>query len=157
MTRISEITMKQLPAVQMLTIRKTINFFTEYTALMESATSGILSLIRSNGTYPSTGPIVCFHNIELEALDVEIGYAVAQPIDSQGDIQSVSLPARIVAVTIDRGPYEEQDPTLESMMKWIPEHGFAAAGGIFYHYLNDENQKPSEYLTEMFMPVVKAN
>ncbi|WP_301629260.1 GyrI-like domain-containing protein [Paenibacillus apis] len=38
-------------------------------------------------------------------------------------------------------------------MKWIPEHGFVAKSGIYYHYLNDEEQPQNEYLTEMYIPV----
>ena len=40
-------------------------------------------------------------------------------------------------------------------MKWVPEHGYEAVGGIYYHYLNGEDQPESEYLTEMSIPIQK--
>ncbi len=155
MARISEITVRQLPEQHMLTLRKTIDFFSEYADFMGNAIGGILPLIAERGVFPSSGPIVCFHNMELEALDVEIGFQIARPVEGNGDITSKTLPSHTIAVTIDRGPYEKQDPTLEELMNWIPEHDFETAGGIYYHYLNGEEQPQSEYLTEMYIPVNK--
>lgn len=155
MAKISEIMVRQLPEQHMLTVRKTIDFFAQYADLMGIAITNILSQIEENSMFPSSGPIVCFHNIELENLDVEIGFRVARPVEVKGDVVAKTLPSQIVAVTIDRGPYEKQDPTLEELMNWVPKHGYEAAGGIYYHYLNGEDQPQSEYLTEMFIPVRK--
>ncbi|MDT2523098.1 GyrI-like domain-containing protein [Enterococcus raffinosus] len=153
MARIAEIMIKQLPEQHMLTIRRTINFFEEYTDFMGEAIRTILQHIEENEAWPSSGPIVCFYNMDLENLAVEIGFVTPRPIEPSNAVQSVTLPIRKVALTIDRGPYEEQDPTLEALMKWIPEHGYEACGGIYYHYLNGEDQPEQEYLTEMFLPI----
>lgn len=155
MSRISEIMVRQLPLQHMLTARRTIEFFKEYADFMGNTIGSIESQIEASGFFPSSGPIVCFHNIDLEALDVEIGFVVPQLIKAGGDIQAATLPARMVAITIDRGPYEKQDPTLEELMKWIPENGYETAGGIYYHYLNSEKQPETEYLTEMYIPIKK--
>ncbi len=156
MARVSAIVVKQFPEQHMLSIRKTIDFFSEYSNFMGDALEAILQLIEENGAFPSSGPIVCFHNMELETLDVEIGFQVARPIGTTNELVARTIQSRTVAVTIDRGPYEKQDPTLEELMKWIPQHGYKADGGIYYHYLNGEEQPQSEYLTEMFIPVIKA-
>lgn len=115
--------------------------------------NSILSLIEESGALPSSGPIVCFRNMELETLDVKIGFETARSIPVKDPVQASMIPVRTVATTIDRGPYEKQDSTLEALLRWIPEHGYEAAGGIYYHYLNDEQQPESEYLTQMFIPV----
>ncbi len=155
MARISEIRVKQLPAQHMLSIRKTIHFFKDYSNYMGQAIGSILPLIEQNASYPASGPVVCFHNMQLETLDVEIGFLLAQPIEATGEITAQSVPTRTVATTIDRGVYEQQDPTLEELMAWIPANGFEPAGGIYYHYLNGD-EVPQECLTEMFIPVKKA-
>ncbi len=160
MARVSKIMVKQLPEQHMLTIRKTIDFFVEYSDFMGDAVGGILRLVEEVGAFPSSGPIVCFHNVELETLDVEVGFQVVRPtfctvaqIEAKGDVMAQTVPVRTIAATLDRGPYEQQDPTLEELMKWIPEQGYEPEGGIYYHYLNGEEQSPSEYLTEMYIPV----
>ncbi|MDT2598724.1 GyrI-like domain-containing protein [Enterococcus hulanensis] len=153
MTRIADIMIKELPEQHLLTLRRTINFFEEYSELMGTAVENILALIEENEAQPSSGPIVCFHNIDLEALDVEIGFATPRPLEGKGEVQTQTNPIRKIALTIDRGPYEKQDPTLEELMNWLPAHGYEPAGGIYYHYLNGEDQPEDEYLTEMYMPV----
>lgn len=157
MAKISNIMVKQLPEQHMLTVRKTIDFFKEYSEFMGTTINNILSIIEENKTLPSSGPIVCFHNIELEALDVEIGFEIAKPINAQSPIEALVIPSRTVAITIDRGPYEKQDPTLELLMNWIPENGYKAVGGIYYHYLNGVEQPQEEYLTQMYIPVEKVH
>lgn len=153
MARISKIMVKQLPEQHMITVRNTIDFFSQYADFMGDTVGGILSLLEENDVFPASGPIVCFHNMELETLDVEIGFEIAAPIEVVAPMKVMTLPSRTVATTIDRGPYEEQDPTLEALMRWIPENGFVADGGIYYHYLNDEEQPQAEYLTQMLIPV----
>lgn len=157
MTRIADIMLKQLPEQPMLTLRKTINFFEDYANFMGEAINSILQLIEENNALPSSGPIVCFHNIDLEKLDVEIGFATPRVFEDKDEIKSLTQPIRTIALTIDRGPYEKQDPTLETLMKWISDHGYEAVGGIYYHYLNNEEQSENEYLTEMSIPVEKMS
>ncbi|MDU5336409.1 GyrI-like domain-containing protein [Enterococcus sp.] len=157
MTKIAAITVKQLPEQHLLTIRKTIAFFEEYAEFMGNAVDIIQRQIEKNGALPSSGPIVCFHNIDLDELDVEIGFVTPRRIDATDETHSVTLPIRTIATTIDRGTYEKQDPTLEALMKWIPEHGYETTGGIYYHYLNGEDQPQNEFLTEMYIPVKKLN
>ena len=156
MSQISEISVRQLPEQYFLSVRATIDFFAEYSDFIGKAIGDILPAIEENGAFPSSGLTVCFHNMELEALDVEVGFTVAQPIQPRGNVKLAKLPARTIAMTIDRGPYEQQDPTLEALMKWIPDNGYKAVGGIYYHYLNGEDQPQSEYLTEMFIPIVEC-
>ncbi|MBO0452652.1 GyrI-like domain-containing protein [Candidatus Enterococcus murrayae] len=155
MTRIADIMLKQLPEQHMLTHRKTINFFAEYADFMGETINDILQLIEENKALPSSGPIVCFHNIDLEKLDVEIGFATPRSIEAKDEIRSLTHPIRTVALTIDRGPYEKQDPTLEELMQWVPDHDYQAIGGIYYHYLNGEEQSENDYLTEMYLPIKK--
>ncbi|WP_321386953.1 GyrI-like domain-containing protein [uncultured Enterococcus sp.] len=156
MTRISKIQVKQVRETEMLVVRRTIDFFTEYGDFMEEALDKMAVVLEENQLLSASGPIVCFHNIDLAALDVSIGLEVALPIQlAESEVRCVTIPSRLIAVTIDRGPYEVQDPTMEALLAWINEHGYTADGGIYYRYLNDEEQPPEEYLTEMYVPVAK--
>lgn len=153
MTQVAGIMLKQHSQKHMLTLRRTIDFFEAYASFMGEAISELDHLLEANCLLPASGPIVCFYNADLSALDVEIGFEVAKPVKGTGKIMYKKVPSRLTAVTIDRGPYEKQDPTLEALMAWVSEHGLTPAGGICYHYLNDESQPENEFLTEMFIPV----
>lgn len=155
MTRISKIRVKQLPEKHQLTIRRTIDFFSEYSEMMGDALDQINGILTANQLLSASGPIVCFHNVDLAALDVEIGLEIPCFVSLKEGTEAryTLVPSQKVAITIDRGPYEEQDPTLEALMAWISEQGYTMRGGIYYHYLNDEEQSPADYLTEMYCPI----
>lgn len=157
MTRITQIMQKKLPEIQLLSVRKTIHFFEEYSDFMGEAVGKIEERIKEADSYPSSGPIVCFHNIDIEKLDVEIGFQIAEPITGKGAVKYSVLPARTIATAIGQGPYEQQDPTMEELMKWISDNGYQPTGGIYYHYLNDDQRPEEELLTEMYLPITKQS
>ncbi|NTL99156.1 GyrI-like domain-containing protein [Enterococcus faecium] len=153
MTRINKIEKKRLPDMNILSMRRTINFAEDYSSFMGEAINKIVELIRDEEGYPSSGPIVYFHNINLEKLDVEIGFQVAEPIAGRDKIKYSTLPKRTVVGTIDQGPYIEQDSTLHDLMEWIDENNYQTVGGIYYHYLNDDDRPEKDFLTEMYVQI----
>lgn len=156
MAQVSNITIQQQPERYFVSIRKNIHFFNEYADFLGKSIHTLLPMIEKNNTYPSSGLTVCFHNMELENLDVEVGYVVASQLEINGDVSLTKQPSRSIVLAIDRGPYEKQDPTLEALMQWINNHGYEMDGGIYYHYLNGEEQAVEEYLTQMYIPIVKS-
>lgn len=100
-----------------------------------------------------SGPIVCFHNQELETLDVEMGWQIAQKIENKANMLCKMVPTRKVITAIDMGPYEKQDPTLMDIFEWLNDNELEAEGPIFYCYLNDTGRPEAEYLTKMSIPI----
>ena len=112
-----------------------------------------LSHLDSLGELPADAPIVCFHNMDLEKLDVEIGFPVAYSLDGKDDIIVKVIPTQKVVTTIDLGAYEKQDPTLEELFGWIHSNGYEMQGEIYYQYLNDTERPVDQLLTKMIVPV----
>ena len=141
MSRISNIEIKQEPEHYTLTIRKTIDFMKEYSdfAMQVLALTG--DYLNEMGVYPISGPVVYFHNQELESLDVEMGWQIAQKIENRDSMLCNMIPTRKVVSTIDLGPYEKQDPTLMDIFEWVKENGYEPQGPVFYCYL--ESMKKS--------------
>lgn len=153
MARISQIAVKQEPEYYRLTVRETIDFMREYSDFAERTLGATGEYMKRQGLHPMSGPIVCFHNTDLQRLDVEMGWQIAVPVTGEGDICCERVPSRVVASAIDLGPYEEQDPTLMDLMKWIQESGLEQRGPIEYCYLNDADRPTSQLLTQMSIPV----
>lgn len=153
MSRISDITIRQEPEHYTLTIRRTIDFmkdYSEFAGQVLALTGGYLDRIR---VYPISGPIVCFHNRKLEALDVEMGWQIVGKIENKDDMLCSRIPTRKVVSAIDLGPYEKQDPTMMDLFKWIKENEYEPQGPIYYCYLNDTKRPEEEYLTQMSIPI----
>ena len=153
MSRISNIEIKQEPEHYTLTIRKTIDFMKDYSDFAGQVLALTGDYLNEMGIYPISGPVVCFHNQELETLDVEIGWQIARKIESKDSMLCNMIPTRKVISAIDLGPYEKQDPTLMDIFEWIKENGCEPQGPIYYCYLNDTERPEAEYLTQMSLPI----
>lgn len=82
MARIAEITVQQESFHYMISIRKTIDFMATYSAFAKETLTKTGALLTQNGLFPISGPVVCFHNTDLTALDVEMGWQVVTPIET---------------------------------------------------------------------------
>lgn len=153
MSRISHVAIKQEPEHYTVTIRKTIDFMKEYAGFAEQALALTGDYLNEMSIYPISGPIVCFHNQELGALDVEMGWQITKEIAVKDTMLCNRVPLRNVVSAIDLGPYEKQDPTLMDIFAWMEENSQEPQGPIRYRYLNDTDRPETEYLTEMSIPV----
>ena len=65
-----------------------------------------------NGLLLYGGPFVCYHNANLENLDVEMGFPVAGPVLGNGDITGYTIPVQKAVSAIFWGAYEDTDPLM---------------------------------------------
>ena len=153
MAQISKIYVKEKAECVTMTIRKTIDFMKEYADFVGYAVETIEQYAQAKDILFSGPLMVCFHNMKLESLDVEVGWEISSEITGEDDIEINRLPGTKIVTTIDQGAYEEQDPTLHSLFSFINESKMTMKGSIYYYYLNGTEQKPQTYLTEMVIPV----
>lgn len=105
--------------------------------------------------YLSDVPFVAYHNMDMQNLDVEIGFSVANPLPGKGDIKARSIPAGLIVFSMNRGPYSKMEPLYREMAKWIEKNGFEATGTAYEYYYNDTSFLETELLTKIVMPVKK--
>ncbi len=149
---ISKITLYEQAEQYVLSVRTMINFI-DYPKTAEQAYTKIMEYATQNNLLLSDGPFVCYHNADLENLDVEMGFPVPKLIPGNGEIIGHAIPAQKLASGIFLGAYEESDPLMMDIMQWIAEHGYKQQGEIYNYYLNDENRPASELLTRISIPV----
>ncbi|MEA4823594.1 MAG: GyrI-like domain-containing protein [Clostridiaceae bacterium] len=153
MSRISELRLKQTPACYTVSVRKTINFMEGYAAFFGEALSRIDAHLGACGALTSSPAMACFHNMDLEHLDVEVGYHLAQKVPCEGGVTCQSCPSRKIVTAIDMGLYEQQDATLMDLFGFIEANHLEMQGSICYYYVNEPDRPESEYLTQMVIPV----
>ena len=153
MSRITNITVVEQSAYYALVIRKTINFMAEFEEFSAQGYTKIMDYITSQNAFPAGAPIVCFHNMDLDKLDIEVGFPVATQMNGLKDIQCVEIPRQKVVTAIDQGAYELQDSTLEELFEWVKNNPYEMSGEIYYQYLNTPDRPASEYLTKMMLPI----
>lgn len=97
-------------------------------------------------------PYVAYHNMDMQNLDVEIGFPVCEELPGKGDIKPGLIPAGKVVFCVYRGAYSEMEPTYNEMAKWITDNGFKPTGLVYEHYYNGPGFPESEMLTMIVMP-----
>jgi effector-binding domain-containing protein len=106
------------------------------------------------GEKPAGPAFAAYFNMDMEDLDVEMGFLVSRPLDGQGEITSSAIPAGKQVSYLYKGPYPEMGPVYEAMLQWINENGYTPNGTAYEFYFNSPMEVPeSELLTKIVFPL----
>jgi effector-binding domain-containing protein len=152
MTILSTINCFEQAQQHVLSMRTTIPF-SEYPQTAGLVYAKIMAYAEQNGLLFSGGPFVCYHNADLAALDVEMGFPVARQVNGNDEIIGRTVPVRKAVSGFFLGAYEESDPLMIEILQWIAEHRLEQQGEIWNYYLNDQNRPSNELLTQIVIPV----
>ncbi|WP_094227156.1 GyrI-like domain-containing protein [Methanolobus psychrotolerans] len=114
----------------------------------------IMQYLEKIGQQPACAPFVAYYNMDMEDLDLEIGFPVLRPLDGSGEINRSEIPAGKYVSMMYKGPYAGMEKPYNDMMKWIGEHGYKPKGIAYEYYYNSPMEVPeSELLTRIVMAI----
>lgn len=114
------------------------------------AYASIAAYIEELGIQPADVPFVAYYNMDMENLDVEMGFPISKVIEGKGEIAASEVPAGKKAVCMYKGSYQDMGPVYEAMTKWVAEKGYGTTGVAYEYYYNSPNDVPeSELLTKV--------
>jgi effector-binding domain-containing protein len=103
---------------------------------------------------PAGPPFTAYFNMDMNDLDVEIGFPVPVSLPGKGDIQASEVPEGKAATCLYTGPYSDIGQGYEALTAWINEHGYQPTGVAYEFYLNDPNiTPPPELMTQIVFPL----
>lgn len=106
------------------------------------------------GAFPAGAPFVAYFSMDMEDLDIEIGFPVSGQLPGKGDIQASQIPGGKQASCMYTGPYEQMPPAYEALTKLVAEQGYDTTGVSYEFYLNDPGETPPEDLqTQIIFPL----
>jgi len=105
------------------------------------------------GEYLSEVPYVAYYNMDMQNLDIEIGFPVCKALAGTDEIQAGFIPAGKVVFCMYRGAYHEMSETYDEMSKWVEENNYKPIGMVYEHYYNGPGFPESEMLTMIVMPL----
>ena len=118
------------------------------------AWGAIMQYAGSLGVLPSGAPFVAYHNMDMQDLDIEIGFPFAQELAGQGNIQAGAIPGGKVATCMHIGPYDQVGRAYDALQKWLEANSYLPVGVAYEFYLNDpQTTPPSELLTQVVFPL----
>ncbi|MBA1334197.1 MAG: tRNA (adenine(37)-N6)-methyltransferase [Firmicutes bacterium] len=118
------------------------------------AYGAIIEYLNEIGEKPLDAAFAAYYNMDMEDLDVEMGFPVAKPIAGKGDIKSGEIPAGKQVSCLYKGPYSQMEPVYKAMMQWMNENGHTPTGVAYEFYYNSPMEVPeSELLTKIVFPL----
>lgn len=103
---------------------------------------------------PAGAPFTAYYNMDMQDLDVEIGFPVSKPIVGKGDIQASEVPGGKLAFAMHVGRYADIAPAYDALSQFVKEQGFEPTGISYEFYLNDPEETPQEKLqTQIVFPL----
>ena len=124
---------------------------------MGKAYGAIAQYLGQMGEAPAGPPFVAYYNMDMQNLDVEIGFPVGRPLSGLGEIQASEIPGGKLASCLHVGPYGDLGFAYEALTQWLADNGYEATGAAYEMYLNDPMQtRPQELQTQVVFPL-KAN
>ncbi len=106
------------------------------------------------GETPAGAPYVAYFNMDMQNLDMEIGFPVLSPLPGKGELQAGFLPAGKSAACHYTGPYNEVASAYNDLSAWIAAQGVQPTGVAYEFYLNDpQTTPPAELQTLILFPL----
>ena len=106
------------------------------------------------GEQPAGAAFVAYYNMDMEALQVEIGMPVARVLPGKGEIQATQMPSGKLATCMHIGPYEEIGGAYDALGAYLRDAGVQPSGVSYEIYLNDPTCTPAQELrTQILFPL----
>lgn len=120
----------------------------------DKAYSAIIQYIEEIGEKTEGPAFAAYYNMDMEDLDIEMGFLVPKPIAGKNEIQAGKIPAGKQVSLMYQGPYTEMAPVYEAMAAWVGENGHVPTGVSYEFYYNSPMEVPeSELLTKIVFPL----
>lgn len=117
----------------------------------------IFHYMMENNENPSGDPFVGYFNMDMNNLDVEIGYPIGKTLPDRGNIKMSEIPSGRYASTVHTGPYKKLELAYNALTKWMDENNHKANGTCYEVYLNDPVVTPEDELqTKIMMKLSNA-
>ncbi len=118
------------------------------------AYSDIIQYLGELGESPVEAPFCAYYNLDMENLDVEMGFPVSKKLPGKDHIQPNKIPAGKQVSCMYKGPYKEMEAPYNAMTEWMNDKGYEPTGISYEYYYNSPEEVPEdELLTKIVFPV----
>ena len=120
---------------------------------MGGAFGAAIDYLARNGIQPEGSAVALYTPLPDNVFDVAAGFLVATPIEGDGHVVPVELPAGEVATTMHIGPYEGLPQAYEAVQAWMQREGRQPADMMWEEYLTGPETPPAETRTIVYWPL----
>jgi len=122
--------------------------------IIGKAYGDVMAYLNEIGEVPVEAPFCIYYNLDMENLDVEMGFPVSKKIPGKNHVQLNEIPAGKRVSCMYKGPYKDMEAPYNAMVQWINENGYEPTGVSYeYYYNNPAEVSENELLTKIVFPV----
>jgi len=126
----------------------------ELSKSMGQAYGEIAAYMGKKGIPFSGPPFAMYYNMDMDDLDVEIGFPVASQAAGEGRVKPGRLPGGKLAMATHIGSYEGIGATYEKLTAFVSERALKPEEYMYEEYLNSPEDTPPEKLaTNIYFPL----
>jgi len=111
----------------------------------------IIQYLVSLGEQPGGAPYVAYFNMDMQDLDIEIGFPTGSKLPGEGIIQSGEMPSGKYSSCLHTGPYSELAPAYQALNEFLSTQNLRPSGIAYEFYLNDPNEVTQEELKTLIV------
>jgi effector-binding domain-containing protein len=114
----------------------------------------IAQYLEEVGEKPVGPPFAAYFNMDMEDLDVEMGFPVSREFPGSDDITAGEIPGGKFAACFYTGPYSGVKLAYTALSQWMEDNGYEPTGVAYEMYLDDPAQTPPQDLrTQIMFPL----
>jgi effector-binding domain-containing protein len=114
----------------------------------------VINYLGQAGEQPAGAPYVGYYNMDMNDLDVEMGFPVAKALPGKGEIKVSQLPGGKMGTCLYTGPYTEMPVAYDALTKLLGEKGLEPTGIVYEVYYNSPAEvRPEELQTLILFPL----
>lgn len=99
---------------------------------------------------PVDAPFVAYYNMDMENLQVELGFPVPAGISGKDNIEESVIPAGKKVTCLHKGPYGELKKTYDMISQYLLDNHLDPTGVVYEYYYNSPEDVPeSELMTRI--------
>lgn len=152
MTQVCEIF--EIPETSTLSIR-THAAAADLPMLIGQSYGSIMQYLGELGEAMGGEPFVIYYNLDMQNLDIELGFPVLKPLPAKGNIKPSNLPIGPAARTLYTGPYSDMGPAYEELKKFVEDKGREPTGVAIEYYLTGPETPIEKHQTRIVFPLKK--
>lgn len=106
----------------------------------------VFGQLAAAGVQPAGMPFICYHTMDMAALDIEIGVAVERPVAGEAPVGATTIAGGRRGVAVHHGPYEQLAEAYHGLTEWLTAQGEKPSGLTYEYYANAPDEVPASEL-----------
>jgi len=122
-------------------------------AVFGDAFGAVMQHLGQIGEHPAGMPYAAYRNMDMQDLDLEIGFPVSRPLPGAGRVQPGEIPGGRWATVMHIGPYDQIGAAWGRLTAAIALNGMTIAGPAYEFYYDGPETPPEKIRTLLGHPV----